>query len=105
MYTVVTTAAYVANSTAIEYVDYEAYGSDKVSLYTHIPSICILICMLVYIYDCLLAYFGILFIDSRTAIDFQTSQLMMDARRSFSRRPVSRSRVCLYLNQVASLTF
>ena len=45
---------------------------------------------------CLLAYFGILFIDSWTVIDFQTSQFIIAARRSFSRRPVSRSRVFMY---------
>ena len=45
---------------------------------------------------CLLAYFRILFIDSRTVIDFQTSRFIISARRSFSRRPVSRSRVFMY---------
>ena len=45
---------------------------------------------------CLIAYFGILFIYSRTVIHFQTSRFIIVARRSFSRRPVSRSKVFIY---------
>ena len=45
---------------------------------------------------CLLAYFGIICIDSRTVIDFQTSRFIITARRSFSRKPVSISRVFIY---------
>ena len=44
---------------------------------------------------CLLAYFGILFLDSRTAIDFQSSRFIIATRRSFSRRPI-RLRVLMY---------
>ena len=38
----------------------------------------------------------LLFLDYRTVIDFQTSLFIMAACRSFSRRPVSRSRVFIY---------
>ena len=39
-------------------------------------------------YACLLAYLGIICIDSRTDIYFQTSRFIITARGSFSRRPV-----------------
>ena len=42
------------------------------------------------------AYFRILFLDSWTVIDFQTSPFIMAARSSFSRKPVSRYRVFMY---------
>ena len=49
-----------------------------------------------YVTTCLLAIFGILFIDSRTVIHFQTSRFIISDRRSISRRPVSCSRVFIY---------
>ena len=59
--------------------------------------------------NCLLAYFGIRFIDSRTVIDFQTSRFIIAARRSFSRRPVSRCVIhapeSLCMHQLVFLAF